>query len=103
VAPVLHLIFQLNAKFVEEFHSGEMAFGGPESFFKGLEGLIGPPNPNLLQGMRAEHRRQSRGDGLSAPARRPGPVMPPSQPRHRHLLFPYSSTTTTVWRSLGSA
>ena len=47
----------LNAKFVEEFHSDEMAFGGQESFFKGLDRLIGPPNPNLLEGMRSEHRR----------------------------------------------
>jgi hypothetical protein len=45
----------LNSKFVEEYNSNEMAFGGQESFFKGLDGLIGPPNPNLLEGMRNEH------------------------------------------------
>ena len=33
----------LNAKFVEEYHSDQMAFGGQESFFKGLDGIIGPP------------------------------------------------------------
>jgi hypothetical protein len=45
----------LNAKFVEEYHSDQMAFGGQESFFKGLDGIIGPPNPNLQEGMRSEH------------------------------------------------
>ena len=45
----------LNTKFVEEFSGKEMAFGQPKEFFKGLDGLIGPPNPNLQEGMRWEH------------------------------------------------
>jgi ankyrin repeat protein len=45
----------LNLKFVEEYDSVKMAFGGQESFFQGLDGLIGPPNPNLQEGMRSEH------------------------------------------------
>ena len=37
----------LNTKFVEEFSGKEMAFGQPKEFFKGLDGLIGPPNLDL--------------------------------------------------------
>ena len=45
----------LNNKFVEEFQGKEMCFGYTKDFFKGLDGMIGPPNPNLLEGMRWEH------------------------------------------------
>ena len=45
----------LNNKFVEDYHGREMCFGYTKDFFKGLDGMIGPPNPNLLEGMRWEH------------------------------------------------
>ena len=45
----------LNNKFVEDFEGREMCFGYTKDFFKGLDGTIGPPNPNLLEGMRWEH------------------------------------------------
>ncbi len=32
-----------------------MGAGKLQSFFDGLEGLIGSPNPNLLEAMAAEH------------------------------------------------
>ena len=43
----------LNDKFRTE--SYEMSFGVVADFFAGLEGLIGPPNPNLKEGMEYEH------------------------------------------------
>ena len=45
----------LNTKFVEDYQGREMTFGTQKDFFSGLGGLIGPPNPNLLEGMRWEH------------------------------------------------
>ena len=45
----------LNAKFIETYEANEMAFGVQSEFFKGLDGLIGPPNPDLHKGMRWEH------------------------------------------------
>ena len=32
-----------------------MTFGQRRDFYAGLDGLIGPPNPNLQEGMRWEH------------------------------------------------
>ena len=46
---------QLNKKFVDDYTATEMAFGQQDEFFKGLEGLIGPPNPDLVKGIRGEH------------------------------------------------
>lgn len=46
----------LNAKFIEEGSASfTMAFGGLDRFHSGLEGLIGPPHPNLLHAMLSEH------------------------------------------------
>ena len=45
----------LNAYFIETYEANEMAFGVQSEFFKGLDGLIGPPNPDLHKGMRWEH------------------------------------------------
>jgi len=45
----------LNTKFVEDYKGRPMTFGTQKDFFSGLGGLIGPPNPNLLEGMRWEH------------------------------------------------
>ena len=45
----------LNKKFVDDYTATEMAFGQQDEFFKGLEGLIGPPNPDLVKGIRGEH------------------------------------------------
>lgn len=46
---------ELNQKFVDDYTATEMAFGQQDEFFKGLEGLIGPPNPDLVKGIRGEH------------------------------------------------
>ena len=46
---------ELNKKFVDDYTATEMAFGQQDEFFKGLEGLIGPPNPDLVKGLRGEH------------------------------------------------
>ena len=46
---------ELNKKFVDDYTATEMAFGQQDEFFKGLEGLIGPPNPDLVKGIRGEH------------------------------------------------
>ena len=46
---------RLNTKFVDDYGATEMAFGQQDEFFKGLEGLIGPPNPDLVKAMRGEH------------------------------------------------
>ena len=46
---------ELNKKFVDDYTASEMAFGQQDEFFKGLEGLIGPPNPDLVKGIRVEH------------------------------------------------
>ena len=45
----------LNSKFVEDYDASEMVFGQQSEFFKGLDGIIGPPNPDLHKGMRGEH------------------------------------------------
>ena len=45
----------LNTKFVEDYDANELVFGQQSEFFKGLDGLIGPPNPDLHKGMRGEH------------------------------------------------
>ena len=45
----------LNTKFVDDYGATEMAFGQQDEFFKGLEGIIGPPNPDLVKAMRGEH------------------------------------------------
>ena len=33
----------------------DLKLGGLSTFYGGLEALIGPPNPNVLSGMRFEH------------------------------------------------
>ena len=50
----------LSNKFAESTFT--LSFGGLDSFFQGLEGRIGPPDPNLREAMEAEHckRRDSR-------------------------------------------
>ena len=45
----------LNVSFVDNFDARKMAFGPLSEFTKGLDGLIGPPNPDLHKGMRWEH------------------------------------------------
>ena len=45
----------LNLKFVEDYEASAMIFGQQSEFFKGLDGIIGPPNPDLHKGMRGEH------------------------------------------------
>jgi hypothetical protein len=45
---------ELHAKFVSE-SMPDLSYGKLNSFFEGLEGLIGSPNPNLLDAMAHEH------------------------------------------------
>ena len=45
----------LNLKFVDDYGATAMVFGQQSEFFKGLDGLIGPPNPDLVKGMHGEH------------------------------------------------
>ena len=45
----------LNKMFVKDYAASEMVFGPQSVFSKGLEGLIGSPNSDLVKGMREEH------------------------------------------------
>ena len=45
----------LNKMFVKDYAASEMVFGPQSEFSKGLEELIGPPNSDLVKGMREEH------------------------------------------------
>ena len=46
---------ELVEKFVSEDSAFVMNLGGLNTYFKGLEGLIGPPSPNFDDALRAEH------------------------------------------------
>lgn len=46
---------ELHAKFVQEQDAFTLDFKGLSSFYSGLEGVVGPPQPNLLEGMRRDH------------------------------------------------
>ena len=46
---------ELHDKFVSEGGSFTLSYGSLSNFFSGLEGLIGPPSPFLLETMRKEH------------------------------------------------
>ena len=46
---------ELQNKFVEEGDTFRLAYGGIDTFFNGLEGLIGPPSPQLSEAMAREH------------------------------------------------
>lgn len=45
---------ELQGKFMEEA-AFTLAYGGMDTFFGGLERLLGPPSPNLLDAMQREH------------------------------------------------
>ena len=45
----------LNVSFEDNLGAREMTFGQQSEFSKGLDGLIGPPNPDLVKGMHGEH------------------------------------------------
>ena len=49
----------LQAKFLQD-GAGVMSYSGLSTFFRGLEGKIGAPDPNVLSAMRSEHTE--RGD-----------------------------------------
>ena len=53
-APAAHAA-ELHAKFCAEGSSFTMSFAGLSTFFGGLEALIGPPHPSLLDAMTSEH------------------------------------------------
>jgi len=47
--------YGLHSKFEQEASAFTMDFKGLSTFYSGLEGVIGPPQPNLFEGMRREH------------------------------------------------
>ena len=46
---------ELHTKFVQDGGAFTMSYGGLDTFFGGLEGLIGAPIPKLIDAMRREH------------------------------------------------
>ena len=46
---------ELHSKFLQEEGTIALSYGGLSNFFSGLEGLIGPPQPNLNEAMAREH------------------------------------------------
>ena len=46
---------ELHDKFVQEGGAFTMSYGGLDTFFGGLEGLIGAPNPKLRESMKRDH------------------------------------------------
>ena len=46
---------ELQAKFLEESDVFTLSYGGLDTFFGGLEGLLGPPSPQLTTAMLREH------------------------------------------------
>ncbi|KAL1520857.1 hypothetical protein AB1Y20_022418 [Prymnesium parvum] len=59
---------ELHAKFVQEGAAFTMSYGGLDTFWGGLEALIGTPNPKLEQAIEREHRHSadSRDDFLAS-------------------------------------
>ena len=47
----------LHKKFNTSSGAFEFEFGELSQFYSGLEGLIGPPTPNIQEGMRRDHCR----------------------------------------------
>ena len=45
----------LSSSFVDNLGASEMVFGPQSELSKELDGLIGPPNPDLVKGMHGEH------------------------------------------------
>ena len=46
---------ELHSKFVQEDGAFTLDYGGIGVFFSGLEGLVGSPHPQLVQGIKSEH------------------------------------------------
>ena len=46
---------QLNSKFAASDGTFTLSYGGLNTFFHGLDGLVGPPNPNLATSIDHEH------------------------------------------------
>ena len=46
---------ELHSKFVADGSAFELSFGSLETYYGGLEALIGPPNPKLAAALKAEH------------------------------------------------
>ena len=46
---------ELHDKFVQDGGAFTMSYGGLDTFFGGLEGLIGAPNPKLREATQREH------------------------------------------------
>jgi len=46
---------ELNQKFMQDGGAFTMSYGGLDTFFGGLESLIGAPNPSITEAMRREH------------------------------------------------
>jgi hypothetical protein len=49
---------ELHSKFVDEEGTFALAYGGLSKFYQGLEGVVGPPQPNLMEAMGREHCEQ---------------------------------------------
>ena len=54
--------YELHRKFEQEASSFVLDYKGLQSFYAGLEGLVGPPQPYLLEGMRREHCKSEDSD-----------------------------------------
>lgn len=50
---------ELRNKFVQDDEAFTISYGGVDTFFGGLERLIGPPSPQLLETMTHEHTRSA--------------------------------------------
>ena len=47
-----------DSKFFDEDFGDSLVYGTPDVFFSGLDGFIGPPNPNLESSVKNEHCKQ---------------------------------------------
>lgn len=80
-----------------KFHEHDMMVGSLSSFFEGLEGLIGMPNPNLREAMENEHCQAKDRHTIfcahnCAVARQPSPPLPhAASPPHLSTRQPSSS------------
>ena len=83
-------------------------FGEPSAFYEGLDGLLGPPNPNLREAMQHDHCAAA--DSLVRRAdrereREREPAAPPHSPSHAcvgsHILHSYAHLPPLVARSAG--
>lgn len=63
---------ELHEKFCLDNELNRMKFGELKNFYKGLEGVVGPPATDLETGMLREHTKSRDSQQVSAPGRSPG-------------------------------